>query len=347
MIKPVLSTAIAALVLTACASTPFDVATVMPAVETGAMPDAGDTADDPAIWLNAADPAASRVLGTNKDTGLYVYDLEGNTLQTLLIGQLNNVDLRIMDGGDVDIAVASNDSVGAASIFTIEKASGAVSHLGDMPVSQIEPYGICLGHAGDGLRIGITYKDGTFESWIPSLTDGGITGQIERTASVRSQPEGCVFDEVHNAVFVGEEGRGLWRLDLSDPNASFAPVDMISDRNGLAADVEGVSMWRGADGAGWIVVSAQARDRFVVYERAAPHTPRGIFSIGEDASAGIDAVTHTDGLDVVSGALPGYPRGLVVVQDDVNAPAGQGQNFKYIDWSLVETALGLEILDAE
>lgn len=335
------------LALTACASTAYDVVPVQPAVETDAMPGAGDTADDPAIWVNTTDPAASRILGTNKDTGLYVYDLQGNTLQTLLIGKLNNVDLRQMNGADVDIAVASNDSIGAASLFTIEKATGEVRHLGDMPVSQIEPYGICLGHAGDGLRIGVTYKDGTFESWIPSLAGGELTGRLERSARVRTQPEGCVFDEGHEAVFVGEEMRGLWRLDLSDPDSDFEPVDMISDRNGLAADVEGVSIWRGAGGAGWIVVSAQARDRFVVYERAAPHTPRGLFSISRNTDAGIDAVTHTDGLDIHSAPLPGFARGLLVVQDDENPPGAQGQNFKLVDWAEVERALGLEQIEPE
>jgi 3-phytase len=36
--------------------------------------------DDPAIWINPADPAASLVLGTDKDAdgALYVFDLNGH-----------------------------------------------------------------------------------------------------------------------------------------------------------------------------------------------------------------------------------------------------------------------------
>ncbi|MBL9200228.1 MAG: phytase, partial [Opitutaceae bacterium] len=50
--------------------------------------------DDPAIWVNAADPAKSLVLGTDKDTdgALYAYDLEGKIVQR--VGDLkrpNNV----------------------------------------------------------------------------------------------------------------------------------------------------------------------------------------------------------------------------------------------------------------
>ena len=55
----------------------------------------------------------------------------------------------------------------------------------------------------------------------------------------------------------------------------------------------------------------------------------------------VDAVTHTDGLDVSAAALPNYPRGVVVVQDDGNPKSEQNQNFKLVDWAEVEAALGL------
>jgi 3-phytase len=85
----------------------------------------------------------------------------------------------------------------------------------------------------------------------------------------------------------------------------------------------------------------------VVYDRKAPHTPMGSFSIGENDALGIDAVTHTDGLDVFSGALPGYPRGILTVQDDGNPKSGQDQNFKVVSWADIEAALGLPVLEAE
>ena len=54
----------------------------------------GDAADDPAIWVNPNDAAASRVLGTNKKQGLLVTGLDGQLLQELPVGRLNNVDVR-------------------------------------------------------------------------------------------------------------------------------------------------------------------------------------------------------------------------------------------------------------
>src|SRR5688572_27863154 len=53
--------------------------------------------DDPAIWINAANPAQSLVIGTDKNEngGLYVFDLKGKILQSKVVHGLkrpNNVD---------------------------------------------------------------------------------------------------------------------------------------------------------------------------------------------------------------------------------------------------------------
>ena len=60
-----------------------------------------DAADDPAIWRNPANPAASLVVGTDKKGGLYVYDLKGAQKSFLAAPGLNNVDLIEIAGGRV------------------------------------------------------------------------------------------------------------------------------------------------------------------------------------------------------------------------------------------------------
>ena len=54
--------------------------------ETVPVGTSGDSADDPAIWLNPADPSRSTVIGNDKGDALEVYDLAGNRLQTDLRG---------------------------------------------------------------------------------------------------------------------------------------------------------------------------------------------------------------------------------------------------------------------
>src|SRR3546814_7702193 len=63
-------------------------------VETVPVETGGDAADDPAIWIDPADPARSVVIGTQKKSGLYVYGLDGQMIQYLPDGRMNNVDLR-------------------------------------------------------------------------------------------------------------------------------------------------------------------------------------------------------------------------------------------------------------
>ena len=185
------------------------------------------------------------------------------------------------------------------------------------------------------------------EIWAVSASPAELAGQLLKSVKLETQLEGCVFDEPQGILFVGEEGRGLWKMNYRDEAPAPELIDEVGGEAGLVADVEGVTLWRGKGNTGWIVVSAQADNRFVVYDRQAPHIARGSFSIVENPALGIDAVTHTDGLDVFSGALPGYPRGVVITQDDGNPKSGQDQNFKVANWADVEAALGLPVLEAE
>src|SRR4051812_16482465 len=49
-------------------------------VETEPVAHSGDAADDPAIWINPADPSQSTIIGTDKKGCLAVYDLAGKQL---------------------------------------------------------------------------------------------------------------------------------------------------------------------------------------------------------------------------------------------------------------------------
>lgn len=337
--------AASAVTLAACVTAtevlPFEVQPVLASAETDGMPETGDRADDPAIWVNAANPEGSLILGTNKETGLYVYGLDGKTRQFLPVGRLNNIDLR------QNLAVGSNDEVNGLSWFAIDAETSKVSHLGDTPVQPPEPYGVCAGLMDGTFMASPTYKDGTVEIWTTSIkVDEMVSPRLSRTFKLPGQLEGCVYHEASERLFIGEEERGIWVLDLSDPVAEPELFDTIAAGNGLVADVEGLSIWDNRQETDWLVASAQAKDRFVVYNLTT-NAPVGIFSVNGSEDATIDAVTHTDGLDVVAAALPNYPRGLLVVQDDGNPNPEQDQNFKLVDWAEVEAALGLPVLAAK
>ncbi|MFJ8649995.1 phytase [Streptomyces sp. NPDC093546] len=91
---------------------------VVPRAETPTLHDdeAGGNADadDPAIWRNSADPGRSLVIGTAKEGGLRVYDLDARPVQSLATppgGRFNNVDLvhgLRLPAGRADIAVTTD-----------------------------------------------------------------------------------------------------------------------------------------------------------------------------------------------------------------------------------------------
>lgn len=308
-------------------------ALVVPAArETEPMRGKGDRADDPAIWVNRKDPGRSLILGTNKAEGIEVYDLQGRLLQTLRVGASNNVDLR------GNLAVASNDGLNALSWFRIDPLSGSVTHAGDTPLSRREPYGICMGLHDEHLQVAVTFKTGEIELWTLSDKGAGVPqlGSL-RTLRLGSQIEGCVVDDAAGRLFVGEEAVGLWAIDLD--SLSTRLIDTVGSGQGLVADVEGVGLYMAGDGGGFILASAQSGDRFVVYDRSPPHRRIGLVTVGPSADGRVDAVSHTDGLDVSSASFPDFPQGLLVVQDDANPERGLDQNFKLVDWRNVMRAL--------
>ena len=53
---------------------------VKPIYETPQVISKGDAADDPAIWLNQTNPSKSLIFGTDKRSGIYTYNLNGDKI---------------------------------------------------------------------------------------------------------------------------------------------------------------------------------------------------------------------------------------------------------------------------
>ena len=319
---------------------------IVPAlVQTDVVPSLGDAADDPAIWVNPQHPEASRVLGTDKQGGLLVYDLAGKQLQDLRVGRLNNVDVRPgFDLGvrQVDLAVASNRDHNSLHLFAIERRSGEVRDIGQLPTPLTEIYGLCLFKDAEGEIYAIPNdKDGTFLQYRLSAADGRVKGQLVRQFKVGSQPEGCVADDQGERLYVGEEDVAVWALDArGEAPATLDKVIGVGET--VHDDIEGLAIYHGAT-ASYLVISSQGNDSYVVLDGQAPHAVRGAFRVGLNAERGIDGASETDGLEVTSANLGGpWHAGMLVVQDGRKRMPEDRQNYKYVPWAAVAEALGLE-----
>jgi len=120
-------------------------------------------------------------------------------------------------------------------------------------------------------------------------------------------------------------------------------VDSIGEGN-LTADVEGVSIYYGPNGTGYLIASNQGADNYAVYERQGDNKFLGHIHIVADEATGIDGASETDGLDVTSANLgPAFPHGAMIVQDGRNISPDERQNYKIVPWERVASALGLTI----
>lgn len=334
--------ALGGFLIAACETAPapgFPPVAVPASAETAAVAGEGDAADDPALW-RAADPANSRILGTDKDTGLYIYDLSGETLQFLEVGRMNNVDVAYgFDAGGeaVDIAVATDRSRIGLAVFFIDAETGTFSPApgGYMPHYFDDPYGLCLWERGDGqVDVFFTEDDtGRMSQMRLSFVDGAMAAQEVRAFTLGTITEGCAVDDRTGLVYMAEENVGVWRFS-ADPAAGddremFAPID----GEALVADAEGVALWPDAENGDTLVVSSQGDSAYAVFDLETGD----LLARFEVNGGAIDRTTETDGIDIHAQGLPGYPSGVFLAQDD--AEDSGGQNFKIVDLDAIRAAI--------
>ena len=329
-----------------------DAITVSAVVETEPVMNFGDAADDPAIWVHPQNPELSVIIGSQKKHGINVYELSGKLIQSRADGRINNVDLRYgFQLGDRTVAVvtASNRSTDSISIYIIDEETRTLVDVADgiIDTGMSDPYGQCMyKSAQTGLiYVYINDTDGLVRQWV--LEDTGenkIRAIPVREFNVGSQTEGCVADDETGDLYVGEEDVGIWKYSAEpDGGDTRQLVDSVDESGNLTADVEGLAIYYGKNGSGYLVASNQGADNFALYERSADNNFIGIFHIVADEETGIDGVSETDGIEISSAYLgPNFPEGVLIVQDGRNIMPAERQNFKLVPWHRIREAMSLD-----
>lgn len=325
---------------------------IMPTVETTSVNSFGDAADDPVIWANEADPNASLVIATDKQSGLYVHGMDGKVVQYLPDGKMNNVDLRngfSLSGKQTTIVTASDRTHGTIAIYALDPINGKLTNVanGPQPTELNDPYGLCMYRNPESGRtyVFINGDETRKRQW--ELTDAGngkVDATLVRDLSFNSQTEGCVADDATGTLYVGEEDIGIWKLSAEpESKAPMSSMDTIENNKFLFEDVEGMSIYHLDSGGGYLVASSQGNDTYVVYDLET-NGYLGAFAVVANSKFGIDGASETDGLDVSSANLgAGFEHGALVVQDGRNVMPSENQNYKYVPWQSIASALGLEM----
>jgi 3-phytase len=322
-----------ALAVTPAALATAALETVTATIETDPVPNGGDAADDPAIWVNPNDPAQSAIIGTDKRGGLAVYELSGKQIQYLPDGQMDNVDLR--DGfklGDqtVTIVTASNRKDNSIAIYKINPQSRTLENVAARKIKHgLTVYGMCMYRSVKTGKIYYfgTSKSGEVEQWELFESNGKVDAKKARNFKLSSVVEGCVADDELGHFYVAEEAVGIWKFGAEPETGSdHTQVAKVGDGH-LFADVEGLAIAYGKDGLGYLIASSQGNHSYVVYRREGNNEFVKKFRVA--ASEGVDGCEETDGIDVTTANLgPAFPHGVFVVQDGFNDKGNQ--NFKLV-----------------
>nr|1POO_A Chain A, PROTEIN (PHYTASE) [Bacillus amyloliquefaciens]2POO_A Chain A, PROTEIN (PHYTASE) [Bacillus amyloliquefaciens] len=327
--------------------------TVNAAAETEPVDTAGDAADDPAIWLDPKNPQNSKLITTNKKSGLAVYSLEGKMLHSYHTGKLNNVDIRYdfpLNGKKVDIAAASNRSEGknTIEIYAIDGKNGTLQSITDpnRPIASAidEVYGFSLYHSqktGKYYAM-VTGKEGEFEQYeLNADKNGYISGKKVRAFKMNSQTEGMAADDEYGSLYIAEEDEAIWKFSAEPDGGSNGTVIDRADGRHLTPDIEGLTIYYAADGKGYLLASSQGNSSYAIYERQGQNKYVADFQITDGPET--DGTSDTDGIDVLGFGLgPEYPFGLFVAQDGENIDHGQkaNQNFKMVPWERIADKIG-------
>lgn len=315
---------------------------VTASLETDPVPDPYDAADDIAIWVHPTTPSLSTIIGTNKQGGLIVYDLMGRELQTIS-GLYNNVDIRddfMLGGQPIALVTTSDRKTKTIDIYRVNPTTRLLEEVSARPILTATVYGACMFHSSRSNKFyffGTRKTDGLVEQWL--LYDDGagrVDAKLVRTFVVGSQTEGCVADDDQRKLYIGEETVGIWKYGAEPHQGDQRTlIDTTGPGGHLQADVEGLTIAYEPDGNGYLIASSQGNDTYVLYRRDSQNAYVKKFQIV--ASATIDGVSETDGIDVTLASLgAAFPYGVFVAQDGTNDDGYQ--NFKLVQWQHIMTS---------
>jgi 3-phytase len=256
-------------------------ADVVPVIVTDTTPN--DT-DDPAIWYNKSHPEKSLILGTDKGDstgGIFVFNLQGKLDTSLSIYNLyrpNNIDVEYglkFNGKLIDIAVFTER--GRDMIRVISLPDCRFIDNGGIPAFEDDtlrsPMGISLYkdknkdiYAFVGRKTGPL--NGYLYQYLLTSENSAIVGKKIRSLGKYSglkEIEAIVVDDEMGFVYYSDETVGV-RKYYADADKGDEELALFA-QTGFTGDHEGISIYKGKRGKGYIIVSDQQANKFQIYDR--------------------------------------------------------------------------------
>lgn len=296
--------------------------------------------DDPAIWINPTDATKSIIIGTDKDTdgGLYAFDLNGKIIaKSEVLKRPNNVDIAyglLIDGKKVDIAVTTERENNRIRIFSLPDLKPIDN--GGIAVFEGEllrdPMGIALYTRSDDKAIFaiVGRKSGPSESylWQYQLTDAGngkVSANVVRKFgkySGKKEIEAIAVDNELGVIYYSDEQFGM-RKYKANPSLNDNTELALFGQKDFKSDNEGIAIYKTTATTGYILVSNQQANTFMVYPREGTNGNENDYQLLAEIPT---STIECDGADVTSLNLGGvFQKGLFVAMSN-------GMTFHFYNW---------------
>lgn len=301
--------------LTASASAADLSGTVTPVLKLQA--DGALDQDDMCVWVHPQDPALSTIITADKEAGqLFVYDLQGEVLQSIAVPEPGNIDIRdnVPLHGTASSIVTVNQRSGKLQlrVFRMDPNSRQLICIDNGRIATAANYGGCLYHSQKTGRlyfVSTTKKAGIQQYELFEEDGGKVGGRLVRSWNV-GKSEGAVADDETGDLYIGEEERGIWKLNAEPDSPVPGELVIRIGDSGLEGDIEGLALLT-TDEHRLLVLSDQGANSFMVLDRNDDYAVLGRFTC-----AGADS---TDGIEIVTQPLgPGFPHGLFSCHTDIN-----------------------------
>lgn len=340
--KKVISILSVALLATSCGSKLAPVApnALKPNVLTQQTPN--DT-DDPAIWINKQNPEQSLIIGTDKEEeigGLYFYDLQGNIVNKVHpLDRPNNVDVAydfVLNGQKTDIVVTTERKKNRLRIYSLPDLkpldNGGINVFEDS--EQRDPMGIAIySNPENGKKYAVVgRKEGVSGEYIYQYelieSNGNIVGNLVRkfgNYSGKKEIEAIMVDNESGYIYYSDETAGI-RKYYADPEKGNEELAFFGQTE-FKRDHEGIALYKTNEKEGYILVSDQQANNFIVFKREGaadnPHNHQMIAKIPF-------STVECDGADAINfnfGAP--FEKGIFVAMSN-------GKTFHYYDWNIIQ-----------
>jgi len=191
----------------------------------------------------------------------------------------------------------------------------------------------------------VEYQDGEFDA-------DDLAEELTSALEQRHQMEGCVGDDFHKELYFGIEKLGVFKVpyEFKKPRVVAEVLRSQNDKSivflesepRLTDDIEGMALYHGPNGAGYLVVSIQGISEFAVFGRGKLNPYLGSFKVNFMPK---DSVTQTDGFEIMSSYMGRhFPQGLMAIHDHENTDS-EGNileaNYKILSFSNVLKSLNL------